>query len=86
MKIDKLYDEECNLIQQQKEIINEMNICATKTFNVKRFEDLADEYNKIVNKIGEVNKKLDTMKQVNLESMLLSLKQHYGIKNSEVEE
>lgn len=80
MKIDKLYDEECNLIQQQKEIINEMNTCATKTFNFKRFYDLTEEYNKIVHKISEVNKKLNTMKQVNIENMLLSLKQHYGVK------
>ena len=85
MKIDKLYDEECSLIQQQKEIFNEMNICATKTFNAKRFYDLVEDYNKIVHKIDEVNKKRNTMKQVNLENMLLSLKQHYGIK-TEVEE
>ena len=80
MKIDKLYDEECNLIQQQKEIINEMNICATKTFNVKRFYDLVEEYNKVVDKIYNISKQIDTMKKVNVESMLLSLKQHYGMK------
>jgi uncharacterized protein YydD (DUF2326 family) len=80
MKIDKLYDEECNLIQKQKEIINEMNTCATKTFNVKRFKDLAEEYNKVVNKIYNINKQIDTMKKVNVESMLLSLKQHYVVK------
>ena len=57
-----------------------MNICATKTFNVKRFYDLTEEYNKIVYKIDEANKKLNTMKQVNLENMLLSLKQHHGMK------
>lgn len=39
MKIDKLYDEECSLIQRQKEIINEMNVCATQTFNAKRFQE-----------------------------------------------
>lgn len=81
MKIDKLYDEECKLIQKQKEIINEMNTCATQTFNVRRFQDLADEYNKIVDKIYSTIKQIDTMKKVNVESMLLSLRQHYGIKN-----
>ena len=80
MKIDKLYDEECNLIQKQKEIINEMNTCATQTFNVGRFKDLVEEYNKVVDKIYNINKQIDTMKGVNVESMLLSLKQHYGIK------
>lgn len=80
MKIDKLYDEECNLIQKQKEIINEMNICATQTFNVARFEELAEEFNKVIDKIHSTMKQIDTMKKVNVESMILSLKQHYGIK------
>lgn len=80
MKIDKLYDEECNLIQKQKEILNEMNTCATQTFNVGRFKDLAEEYNKVLDKIYNISKQIDTMKKVNVESMLLSLKQHYGIK------
>lgn len=80
MKIDKLYDEECNLIQKQKEIINEMNTCATQTFNVTRFKELAEEYNKVVDKIYNTNKQIDTMKKVNVESMLLSLKQHCGMK------
>lgn len=80
MKIDKLYDEECKLIQKQKEIFNEMNICATQIFNVGRFQDLAGEYNKVVDKIYSISKQIGTMKKVNVESMLLSLRQHYGIK------
>lgn len=60
-----------------------MNICATQTFNVARFKELTEEYNKIVDKLYNKIKQIDTMKKVNVESMLLSLKQHYGIKTEE---
>lgn len=55
MKIDKLYDEERELIQKQKEIINEMDICATQTFDTVRFKELAKEYNKVIARIVQIH-------------------------------
>lgn len=83
MQIDKLFDETCSLIQEQKKIFNEMNRCATQTFDTIRYLELIDKYNVTIKKCAEVNKRLLTMRDKNMESMRLSLKQHYGIKESE---
>lgn len=80
MQIDKLFDETCSLIQEQKKIFNEMNRCATQTFNAKQYSELIDKFNAIDKKRVEAHKRLLTMRDKNLESMVLSLKQHYGIK------
>lgn len=42
--------------------------------------ELIDEYNAAEHKQTEVRKQLHTMRDKNMESMTLSLKQHYGIK------
>lgn len=51
-----------------------------KRLMLKDFKKLVEEYNKIVVKLYNKIKQIDTMKTVNVESMLLSLKQYYGIK------
>ena len=79
MQIDKLFDKECELIQQQKKLFNEMNVCATKTFNIERYAQLIDEYNATVKKRHSVIQQIQQMKTSNMESMELSLKQHYHI-------
>lgn len=80
MQIDKLFDEFCSLIQEQKKIFNEMNRCATQTFDARRYFELIDKYNAIIKKSAEAHKRLITMRNKNMESMVLSLKQHYDIK------
>lgn len=79
MQIDKLFDEFCSLIQEQKKIFNEMNCCATQTFDARRYSELIDKYNAVTRKCAEAHKRLITMRDKNIESMCLSLKQHYGI-------
>ena len=79
MQIDKLFDETCSLIQEQKKIFNEMNRCATQTFNAKQYSELIDKFNAIEKKRVATYKQLLTMRDKNMESMVLSLKQHYGI-------
>lgn len=80
MQIDKLFDEICSLTQEQKKIFNEMNRCATQTFNAKQYSDLIDKFNNVERKRVETHKQLLAMRDKNMDSMLLSLKQHYGIK------
>ena len=80
MQIDKLFDEFCSLIQEQKKIFNEMNRCATQTFDARRYLELIDKYNATIKKSAEAHKRLITMRDKNMESMVLSLKQHYDIK------
>ncbi len=79
MQIDKLFDETCSLIQEQKKIFNEMNRCATQIFNAKQYSELIDKFNAIEKKRVATYKQLLTMRDKNMESMVLSLKQHYGI-------
>lgn len=79
MQIDKLFDETCSLIQEQKKIFNEMNRCATQTFNLEQYSELIDKFNAIEKKHVETHKQLLTMLDKNMESMRLSLKQHYHI-------
>ena len=79
MQIDKLFDEICSLIQEQKKVFNEMNQCATQTFNVQQYSELIDKFNDIEKKRVETHKQLLAMRGKNMESMILSLKQHYGI-------
>lgn len=81
MQIDKLFDEECELIQKLKKIFNEMNVCATQTFNYNKFLSLADDYNKTVDKLTRHVEKRMAMRKVNLESMTQSLKHHFGSKS-----
>ena len=80
MQIDKLFDSFCSLIQEQKKIFNEMNRCATQAFDARRYFELIDKYNTTIKKSAEAHKRLITMRDKNIESMVLSLKQHYGIK------
>ena len=80
MQIDKLFDEFCSLIQEQKKIFNEMNQCATQIFDVRHYFELIDKYNATIKKCAEVHKRLITMQDKNIESMQLSLKQYYRIK------
>lgn len=80
MKIDKLFDEICSIIQEQKNIFKEMNQNATQTFDYKRYSDLIDKYNSLEKKWVEIHKSMIIMRDKNMESMLLSLKQHYNIK------
>ena len=80
MQIDKLFDETCSLIQEQKKIFNEMNRCATQTFDARHYFELIDKFNAIEKKCMEAHKRLLTMRNKNLESMMLSLAQHYGTK------
>jgi hypothetical protein len=80
MQIDKLFDETCNLLQEQKKVFNEMNRCATQTFNVEQYSGLIDKFNAIEKKRVATHKQLLAMRDKNMESMVLSLKQHYGIK------
>ena len=79
MQIDKLFDETCSLIQEQKKIFNEMNRCATQIFDAKQYSELIDKFNAIEHKRIETHKQLLAMRDKNMESMVLSLKQHYGI-------
>ena len=79
MQIDKLFDETCSLIQEQKKIFNEMNRCATQIFDAKLYSELIDKFNAIERKRLETHKQLLAMRDKNMESMVLSLKQHYGI-------
>lgn len=80
MKIDKLFDEICSIIQEQKNVFKEMNQNATQTFDYKRYSDLIDKYNSLEKKRVEIHKSMIIMRDKNMESMLLSLKQHYNIK------
>lgn len=83
MQIDKLFDETCNLLQEQKKVFNEMNRCATQTFNAQQYSELIDKFNAIEKKRVETHKQLLAMRDKNMESMVLSLKQHYGIKQGD---
>lgn len=81
MQFDKLIDEECEMLQQLKKIFNEMNVCATQTFNVKRFFALAEEYDKTVDKLAKHVDKRTTLRQANLDSMVQSFKHHLDSKS-----
>lgn len=83
MQIDKLFDAVCSLLQEQKKIFNEMNKCATQTFDARQYSDLIDKFNAVEHKQAATRKQLHTMREKNLEGMILSLKQHYGIKEEE---
>ena len=80
MQIDKLFDEVCSLLQEQKKIFNEMNKCATQTFDVNHYSELIDKFNAAERKQAEARRYMHIMRGKNMESMTLSLKQHYGIK------
>jgi hypothetical protein len=80
MQINKLFDEICNITQEQKKVFNEMNECAMQTFNVRRYLELVDEFDVLAKKKTEIQKQYFVMRNKNLESMVLSLKQRYGIK------
>ena len=56
-----------------------MNRCATQTFNVEQYSKLIDKFNAVEKKRIEIHKQLITMRDKNVESMMLSLKQHYNI-------
>ena len=69
MQIDKLFDETCSLIQEQKKIFNEMNRCATQTFDAKYYSELIDKFNAVEKKRVATHKQLLTMRDQKVKPM-----------------